>query len=431
MTTEESKKRSHPQAGAQALPSTVIDFATAAREAALGDAQAAAERIDTLAAEAATLPAEGLRLALEGLARDAQERSLPLLLAVAERAPVPQATAAVAAFALVRRPEAAQALHNLAERERRREIRKEARRSLFRLRAAGVALPEAATGQAQADAHPIVLARVTNVDGSGSRLIAIGREGSLGTVNLVTALVNDERGLRNVVGMRLTRNELPRRLESMFADKGGIHLVDAPADYCQEAILAARELNRQALEPIPPDFYTWQEVIGEPQRHYEREPIYDEVSAAAVRWNPQLLDESDRLLDLPEFSSWLLPEGDVADTVRELARARESGLVLPGRSQREQERRAIDRFVERYFTDAIRRRYQLRLERTAYVLLKLGRARDAQLALAAALALDPASGTPLTRQPLPIRMAVETLELVEDKDLRQRERPGGLLLPPR
>lgn len=413
------------------MPSTVIDFAVSAREATLASAEPAADRVDSLAADAATLPAEELRVALEGLARDGQERAVPLLAAVAQRAPAPQATAAIAALALVRRPAAAEALRHLAEGERPKEIRKEARRSLFRLRAAGIAVPEAAPGEARVETYPIVLARVTNMDGTGTRLVAIAREGSLGAVDLVAVLINDERGLRHVIGTRLTRAELPRRLESLVRDVKGIHLVDAPADYCQEAILAATELNRKSLEPIPAELYTWQHVIGEPRRHYERELVYEEVSAADVRWNPQLLEESDRLLDLPEFHRWLLPEADVAETVRELARARASGLILPGRSQEEQERRAIDRFVGRYFTGAVRRRYQLRLERTAYVLTKLGRAFDARLAVAAALALDPVSGTPLSRQPFPIRLAEETLDLMEERELKQRELPGGLLLPPR
>ncbi|MHB1005844.1 MAG: hypothetical protein ACYC3S_09400 [Chloroflexota bacterium] len=428
----QEKTRAKPASRPGATPLEARAFVDRALAVLAVTVEASLDAVQALTTEAAALPTSALRPALAQVARQARARAVPLLVAIAEGGTPDRAEAAVDALGELRIPLAAEALAAFAREDRPHDVRKAARRALFRLRAGGVAVAGVETTAAEALLVAVTtLARVSNVDGAGNRLVVLGTEASLGAITLVVMIINDERGIVDGYGGRHARAEVPVRLASLTGPMVGLHLVDAPADYCRQAILDAHALNRASLSPVPAEYYRWEEAIGRPEQRYQREPIYDEVDPAAVRWNPQFLEESGHLLELPEFRGWLLPEDAAQEAARNVSRVRESRLVLPGRGQEDQERKLIDRFVEAYFVDALRERYKQRLERTAYVLQRLGHTIDARRAVAAALALDPRSTTSLARQPFPIGMAAATLALLEQQDLQQRERPGGLLLPPR
>jgi hypothetical protein len=291
-------------------------------------------------------------------------------------------------------------------------------------------VPERPSPETPPIERQVLLSQVSTVDGAGTRLVVLANEASLGAATLVAVVVNDERGVLDALGTRVPRGDVQRRLDAILAVSPGVLIADVPPDYARQAILEAHEINRAAAQPVPPEFYHWRDAIGTPAARTEREPVYDEIDPAVVRWNPQLLEESGNLLQLPEFTSWVLPEDDVEEAVRELSRVRESHIILPGRTQEDPQLRTIERFVSNYFVDAVRRRYKRRLEQMAYVFARLGRTLDARLAVAAAVALDPASGTPMARQPFPVSLAGRTLELMGREQLAKRERSGGLVLPP-
>jgi len=401
------------------------------REALAGETEPGAEELAALAGEVVALPPATSAAALAQVARDAQARAVPLLAAVAARADGGRLAGAIAALALVRQPAAAEALKRIAEGTQSKAIRKEARAALFRLHAAGVPVPAVERVEPPRPRGQVVVAKVSNVDGVGSWLVALAREVGFGTATLLVAVLNDERGMVDAYGGNMGRTEVDRRLESLVQHMPAVHLVDAPADYVRQAMEEAHERNRVAGQPVPREFYRWRADIGQPARRYERELVYDEIDPAAVRWNPQLLDQSAALLDVPEFLGWLLPEDAAREAAVTLSRAREARIVLPGRSQEEQELRATDRFVENFFDAPTRLKYKVRLERTAYVLLRLGRTLEARVAVAAALALDPSSPTPLSRQPFPLAMARKTLAALEAEAQQRRELRTGLYLPPR
>ncbi|MHB1416384.1 MAG: hypothetical protein ACYC1C_14130 [Chloroflexota bacterium] len=431
MPKDRTKKRPQANQPPRELSPEAQAFVRSAGEHVVDVTEPQTEVVATLADEAAQLPPPMLRLALSQLAHDGQDRAVPLLETVARKSPVPAAIVAMEVMGTLRHPAAAEALQNLVDSDLPKELRKEARRSLFRLQTAGVAIRRVAEAVRPAPTRQVVAAKITNVDSSGARLVALAIEAPLGAADLVTMLVNDETGIIDGMGNRVSLPELPQRLANLMKGVEGLHVVDAPADYCREVLLSAHELSRATGHPVPDEFYHWRPIVGEPSTHYEKELIYEEINPAFVRWNPQLLEQSGHLLQLPEFAGWLVSEDRAMEAADQIARLRETHLVLPGQRPEAQEMRTIDRLVESIFDAQTRLKYKRRLEQTAYVLQRLGHVLDARLAVAAALALDPAGHVPLNQQPFPTGMVTLTIEMIGEEEAVRRERTGGLLLPPR
>lgn len=425
MSKASAKDRGRSRAVAPAGGDVVAAFVAHARAQMAGEGP----DIDQLVAEAASLPATQLAPALALLAREGQERALPFLAALARAGGTPASLAAVAALGEVHAEAAATTLLPLAGEESAKEVRKEARRALFRLRAAGVAVPEAPREDGGAPRREVVLARASTVDGAGSRLVALAVEGAFEVVNLVMMVLNDERGVVDGAGLRRQRSDVAEPLDEVVSRGGSMVFADVPADYVRQALREAHEVNRRAGVPVPPEYYRWAHVVGEPETHFEREPVYDEVSLAAVRWNPQLLEESYLLLQRAEMRSWWLPEEELQQAMEKASRARESALILPGQAQEDPQQRMIERLVVAFFGDAVRLKYKRRLEQNAYIWSRLGRSLDARMAIAAALALDPASGTPLSRQPFVLALTERTVASLTEERKLGRERSSGLVLP--
>ena len=367
--------------------------------------------------------------ALDELARDNPQNALPLLVHLADRWPMPLAMAAVEALGSVRAPDSVAALRRLASEAADKDLRKAAKKSLFRLQTAGVALPEAPAQASRPQAHQTLVARISNPDGSGSRFLILANEAPLGSADLLAVVVNDEQGLLEGRGTHVSRSDLARRVEQLFHPIEGLHLVDAPGDYLRQVLQQAHECNRVTGKPVPDEYYRWSGSIGTPERHYERELMFDEADSAVIRWNPQLLDDSGALFHLPEFSGWLMPPEAAQEAARKAARARESRLVLPGQIEERQELRVVERLAEGFFDEAQRLKYKRRLEQAAYVLAKLGHVLAARRALAASMALDPASRLPVSRQPFAVEMALRTLQYMQAEAEQHRSRSGGLVLP--
>lgn len=364
------------------------------------------------------------------LARRLQERALPLLREVALSSQPRHAREAVTAMGHIRHADSAAALQTISEGNVAKDVRKEAKRSLFRLRAAGF---EAVAEQppAQEVAGRVLAAKVSNVDGWGNYIVVLAVAAPLGAAETVAVVINEERGIVECSGTRLPRADLERQIATIAQGTPTLHIVDAPVDYCRQAVLNAHERNRATGQQVPPEFYAWRHVVGQPERVPEREPVYDEINPAVVRLNPRLLEESGELMHAPEFQSWIIPPEVATQAIEEGARRRSSRIILPNEMQMDPGERTIDMLLVGFFNEQRRLDYSRRLAQSAYVLKKIGREADARRAVAAALALQPSSTTPLVRQPLLVELARHTLAYLEASQAQDVQRPSGLLLPPR
>ena len=259
-----------------------------------------------------------------------------------------------------------------------REVRRTARRALYRLAQRGVALPPGPAPRAVVErrAERATRAWLSGIDGSGSRAVWILFEDGWGGAALCSLIVNDVAGVMDVAGGDTSRKRLERELAALRASQKLPWIEVEPARAV--ALVAEALALHRALGTAPPArFAAW-------------EPRFAAAVAAppaAPAVDPALAERAPELLELPELAGWFLdPESVQADAV-ELLQARESRLVVSEQVKEEREDAIVARVVERELAPAARRRWARRLQEMAFVLARTERPEPAAIASAAAAAL--------------------------------------------
>lgn len=272
-----------------------------------------------------------------------------------------------------------------AERLGWRAVVKEARRALYRFTQRGVAVPAPAPVEEppRPRAASTIEGYVSAIDGRGDRLLWIVRPRHDGGVAVLTAVLNEPGGLRDVALADMPRKTL-RRMEQDLQARHHLRMVGADAAYCdallEEGFARARAAGTAgvgeyptyrarlfATAPAPRDPPLAARVLGE-----------DVASAAAE--GPALLAE-------PEFFTWLLDRSVLGSYAAEVSAVRDSPLVLSRPQQEERGRSIVVRALHELFGGDAARPYRRRLEEMAYVLHATGRPALARAALASANAL--------------------------------------------
>jgi hypothetical protein len=115
--------------------------------------------------------------------------------------------------------------------------------------------------------------------------------------------------------------------------------------------------------------------------------VYREISSSHARLAPQWLEQSPRLLDEPEIRGWLVHNEAVQGLTADWRRASgRSAVVSPVRQEQ-----LLDRAVREALTPELRVALRRRLEEVACWFLHQRRRRQAEQAVAAAVAIEHAS----------------------------------------
>lgn len=319
-------------------------------EAAPADARTAA---DTLAG----VPARAVEAALQELARRRGAEALGLI------------------AALAREPGS-------------KQTRTAARRVLYRLSLAGLApTPVAPRPVVSRQRDRAARAWLSGVDGTGSRAVWILFEGSFGGLALCALILNDQAGILEAAGGAVSKKRLARELSSL-RERQKLPWLEAPPERALALVGETLALHgRLGTEP-PPGFARWRRFFGggapAPARDVSRPDLED----------PTLLDHSAELLEQPELASWFIDPGALQSDALELLAARESRLVLSEPQKAERQAAILDRVLDRVFTSEARALWARRLREMAWIFDATGRARQGQLARAAASALDAPERSP-------------------------------------
>ncbi|MBI3770460.1 MAG: hypothetical protein HY271_18475 [Deltaproteobacteria bacterium] len=345
-------------------------------------------------------------------------RSVELDLAIVERlarAPDPEHAAAL------------RTLEGAAERAGWKAVVKEARRALYRFGQRGVAVPEAARVETpRRPASSSLEGYLSAIDGRGDRLVWLVRPRREGGLLVLTAILNEPTGLRDVSIAELPRKTL-RRMERDLQARHHLRLVPADGAYC-DALLAegftrARATGAAGVGEYPT--YRARLTTAEPA---PRDPplaarVLDatEVESAALAGGVALLDE-------PEFTTWRLERPALAAHLADVAAARESPLVLSRPQQEERVRDVVARAMRELFGGESGVAYRRRLEEMAYYLQATGRRAHALVAwrTACALAASTAAsaGIPFFEELTRRSFAV----LLEEDAARARDEAKGSVL---
>jgi hypothetical protein len=271
-----------------------------------------------------------------------------------------------------------------------KEIKKEVRRSFFKLAQRGISAPRSEAIEVTPQRPILKLAPeiegyLSSVDGAGGRLVWLAKTQAGSGIQLLQGMVSDREGLLRVGGALIRRKEL-RHMAQDIKEKHGVIMISIPWEYADQILYEgferAKSLSRSGLE----DFSSLRALFTPARPKPLLHPIYARLKSEEVRdgaWR----DLSRRLLDEPEFRPWILDEDWIKPYLEQIQEAQESRLVL-NQLQKEERFAGIVRDAAReIFSGEVGRLFQRRMEDMALYLLETRREEQARLSLALALQL--------------------------------------------
>jgi hypothetical protein len=282
---------------------------------------------------------------------------------------------ALRAFADANGAGALAVLTPLASERAPRAVRRGAKRALYRLAQRGVTAPPPPPARPVVVREPerAVRAWLSAIDGAGARAAWIVFEGGFGGRALCSLIVSDTDGIVEVAGGDITKKRLETELATLRAEQK-LPWVESEPERAVGLVAEALALHARKGSTPPDAFARWR-------------PLFDGAPAAPpppAAPDPERLDRSPELLELPEMAGWFLdPEAVQGDAV-ELLGARESRLVVSDQVKTEREDAIVSRVVEREIDAEARHRWERRLLEMALIFEATARPEHAALGRAAA-----------------------------------------------
>jgi hypothetical protein len=287
-------------------------------------------------------------------------------------------------------PAAVGALTTLERSAHAKEIKREARRSLFKLAQRGMGIPRAEETHAAAPRPalklgPEIEGYISSVDGPGVRLVWLAKPQAASGLQLFQGMVSDRVGLARVSGSFVKRKELRERAQTI-KESHGVSMIPVPWEYADRMLYEGYDKAKALGQGETEHFLSLRSVFNPLKPKPAPHPVYDRLSAESAQteaWR----ERSRLVLDEPEFRFWILDQDWMKPYLERVEEAQGSRLVL-NEAQKEERFSAIVRDAAReIFTGETGRIFTRRMEDMALYLLETGREEPAKLALAVALQL--------------------------------------------
>jgi hypothetical protein len=285
-----------------------------------------------------------------------------------------------------------------------RDVRRAARRALYRLSQRGVARPAPPPARPVVERRPERAARawMSAIDGSGSRALWVLFEAAFGGLELCSVIVNDETGVADAAGGAITKKRLETELAALRASQK-LPWIEVEPARALAIVGEALALHRARGTAPPAAFARWERRFAP----VEPPPL------PAGDADPALVERSPELLELPELAGWFLDPGAVHADAVDLLQARESKLVVSDQIKAEREEAILGRVLEREMGADARRRWARRLHEMAFVFEATERPDLAARAEAAARSLADEAGD-VRRHPFARALARHALEVAAE-----------------
>jgi len=287
-------------------------------------------------------------------------------------------------------PPSLEALNKLEKTTTDKEIKKEIRRSVFKLSQKGISAPlsktvEDLTQRRDFNMGPEIEGYLSSVDGAGGRLVWLVKPQMGSGIQWLRGMISDREGLMQVGGHRVRRKEL-RHMAQEIKENHSVTMISVPWSYIDQVLYEgyemAKGLGRSGIE----EFTTLRTVFNSSKPTPLPHPIYNRLSSEEIRtgnWR----ELSKKLLEEAEFRPWVLDEDWMNPHLERLQEAQESRLVLNEFQKEERSATIVRETVKSLFSEEIGRLFQRRMEDMALYLLETNREEQAKLALAVALQL--------------------------------------------
>jgi hypothetical protein len=279
-----------------------------------------------------------------------------------------------------------------------KNLKKEIRRSLFKLSQKGLTIPEARSDEEKPPiptlARPSdIEAYMSAVDGAGGRLVWIIKPQPGHGLQTIQAMINDREGLERLGGAQVRRKEL-RNMAQEIKKQHRVTMIAIPWEYADsmlyESFEKAKAAGRSGLE----NFHELRSIVSTGNPKAQEHPVYRRLRSEDVRqgaWR----ELSRRLLDEPEFRFWILDADWLEPFLNQLQEAQTSRLVLNPMQKEERLAGIVRDTVKTVCTGDAGKIMQRRLEDMAFYFLETARIDQAKLALAVALQIKDGDPGPL------------------------------------
>ena len=347
--------------------------------------------------------------------------------------PSPEAERAMACWlGFAEIEQSADLLTKMESEARDKELKKEIRRSLFRLEQRGVA----AARRALDTTAPPVLSReqdrgyLSHVDGRGDQVIWYVRPERSGDYYILSGVVNDRKGLLEADAGRVARPALKDLLEGTRR-RFSIRLVPGDPLWCDLVLHEAYRKSGSKRNPGVSRFTAYRMEISHRVPERVPCPVHAHFGAFPPEEKERLVESSGRLLDEPEMAGWILDADWMVPHLPALLEISESPLVLNRFQKEERREKTIQEALSAILSGEAAEVYRRRMEAVSYFFLQDGREEAARRALAVHAALSEPSGPP---EAIPFLRALATKSLTAAEEAhRQRqaeEKHSSLILKP-
>lgn len=327
---------------------------------------------------------------------------------------------------------AAQTLSEVEASAANKELRKEARRSLFKLSQRGLEISRQ-TQQTPAAIAPLfsegpaIEAYMSPPDGGGGYLVWIAKPQPNHGLQLIQGMLHSREGLLRIGGAQVPRKEL-RRMARDIKTQHGATMIAIPWEYADRALYEGYETAKARGQTGLEKFHELRSIIATGKPKQMPHPIYDKLNAAETRegaWR----EASRRLLDEPELRYWVLTEPWLEAFLSQIQEAQTSRLVLNPTQKEERLAAIVRETVRELCRGANGKAFQRRMEDIALYFFTTGRLAQAKLALAVARQISEGDPGPLDVSFLTGLVQKSFAVLLSQQKAQKPEEPSLIIKP--
>jgi hypothetical protein len=340
--------------------------------------------------------------------------------------PSPEAERAVACWlGFVELPESADLLLVMEGRASEKELKREIRRSLFRLEQLGLTVSHPA-------AHPATppLGKemdrgfLSPIDPRGDQVIWFVKEEGSGDYFVLSGVINDRGGLVEADAGRVARPAFRDLLERTYR-RFSLKMLQADAAWCDRVLHEAYKRSVHRRNPGVARFPAYRMEISHQLPEAVACPVHSLVGEAGPEERESHLSSSGRLLDEGELARWILDPEWIAPHREAFRDASDSPLVLSRFQKEERAGRALKEACEAIFSGEARGLYAGRLESMAYYFQLDERGTAARQALAVSAALGESTPQGAAALPFALELTRRSLAAQDEAERRKKQEEQG------
>ena len=282
--------------------------------------------------------------------------------------------------------EAAELLREFDQGMADKEVKKEIKRSLFKLSQKGVVVPQEPVAEKKPaplfEREDQIEAYMSAVDGGGGRLIWIAKPQPNRGLQVIQAMVHDREGLLRFGGVQMKRKEL-RAMADDIKQQHGVSMIAIPWEFADWMIYEGFEKAKARGQSGLDDFHAIRSVIGTAKPKSVTHPVYEKLGTGNFHDGPWR-EQSRRLLEEPELRYWVIIDDWVQDCLAALHEAQSSPLILNQVQKEERLAGVVRDAVKTLCAGDHGQAFKRRMEDMALYFAETSRLEQAKLSLAVA-----------------------------------------------